>query len=470
MKKNILLNTDSYKASHYLMYPENCEALSCYIESRGGPFDATVFFGLQAFLIEYLSAPITAVDIDEAEAVLTQHGLSFHRAGWEYILSEHNGFLPIEIEAVAEGTAVPTHNVLLQIHNTDPACFWLPTYLETALLRAIWYPTTVATLSWECKGILHKHLNKTADNFEALPFQLHDFGARGVSSYESAALGGMAHLVNFSGTDTLAAILAAKRYYQEDMAGFSIPAAEHSTIISWGRENESAAYQHILKNHTGKDKLVSIVCDSYNIWEALNDIFAGELKSLVKNNQGQLVVRPDSGKPEEIVVQVIETLMTHFGFSVNKKGYKLLPNNIRVIQGDGVNSHSIDGCLQCMADKQLSADNIVFGMGGALLQRVHRDTAKFAMKVSAAKINGQWSGVKKEPITDSMKTSKAGRLALIKNGAAGFKTIQLTDLGSQQNQLRPVYRDGKLLLKDNFKRIRDRANTSFKEELVCQSG
>ena len=48
---------------------------------------------------------------------------------------------------------------------------------------------------------------------EGLPFKLHDFGARGVSSLESAMLGGMAHLVNFRGTDTLTgpgpAVLAA---------------------------------------------------------------------------------------------------------------------------------------------------------------------------------------------------------------------------------------------------------------------
>jgi nicotinamide phosphoribosyltransferase len=445
------------------MYPPGCEALSCYIESRGGPFPATVFFGLQAYLIEYLSQAITAADIDEAEALLTQHGLPFNRSGWEYILTQHNGFLPIEIEAVPEGTVVPIHNVLLQIKNTDPACYWLPTYLETSLLRAIWYPTTVATLSWRCKNILRRYLQETANTLDALPFQLHDFGARGVSSYESAALGGLAHLVNFGGTDTLAAIVAGKRYYDEPMAAHSIPAAEHSTIISWGKDREADAYKQALDVYSGEGKLLSIVCDSYDIWHALDTIFGQELKDMVEKNTGRVVFRPDSGKPEEIVVLVITHLMKVFGASTNSKGYRVLPDNIRVIQGDGVNCDSIECCLQHMQNHKLSADNIVFGMGGALLQRVHRDTCKFAMKASAAKINGEWINIKKEPITDSSKISKAGRLALITGEDGQLGTILLAKLDGQENHLRTVFKDGKLLIRDSLATIRKRANT-------CQSG
>ncbi len=439
------------------MYPNGCQALSCYIESRGGPFPATIFFGLQAYLLEYLSRPIQLSDINEAASVLKQHGLPFNRAGWEHILTQHGGYLPIEIEAVPEGTVVPIHNVLLQIKNTDKACFWLPTYLETSLLRAIWYPTTVATLSWQCRKILKRHLTETADNLDVLPFQLHDFGARGVSSYESSALGGLAHLVNFSGTDTLSAILAGKCYYDEPMAGYSIPAAEHSTIISWGRDQEALAYEHTLNTDFGDKKWVSLVCDSYDIWHALNEIFAKQLKTLVANNPGRLVFRPDSGKPEEIVVVVIASLMKVFGYRTNSKGYRVLPDNIRVIQGDGVNADSIDCCLQHMRSHKLSAENIVFGMGGALLQKVNRDTCKFAMKASAVKIDGHWASIKKEPITDSTKISKAGRLALVTDNGGQLSTILKSDLREQKNHLRTVYRNGKLLIRDSLTTIRERA-------------
>ncbi|MFG1490753.1 nicotinamide phosphoribosyltransferase domain-containing protein, partial [Oceanospirillum sp. HFRX-1_2] len=205
--KNFILNTDSYKTSHYLQYPQGAEVVSSYIESRGGDYAETLFFGLQAYIKETLSQPITAADIDEAEAVLTAHGLPFNRSGWQYILDTYQGYLPIDIQAVAEGSVVPTGNVLVQVKNTDANCAWLTSYIETSLLRAIWYPTTVATVSKACKNIIARYLDETADNSDGLAFKLHDFGARGASSEESAALGGAAHLINFMGTDTLSGLM-----------------------------------------------------------------------------------------------------------------------------------------------------------------------------------------------------------------------------------------------------------------------
>ena len=145
MKQSILLNTDSYKASMFVQYPANTQTVYSYIESRGGKYSDLVLFGLQAFIKEYLTDPITMADIDEAEAVWTAHGEPFNREGWEYIVNWHNGKLPVRIKAAPEGTVIPAMNVMVTIENTDPKCFWLTTYLETALLRAIWYPTTVAT-------------------------------------------------------------------------------------------------------------------------------------------------------------------------------------------------------------------------------------------------------------------------------------------------------------------------------------
>lgn len=238
MKQSIILNTDSYKASMFCQYPENTQTVYSYIESRGGKYDELVFFGLQAFIKEYLLDPITMADIDEAEAIWTAHGEPFNREGWEYIVNQHKGYLPVRIKAAPEGTVIPVSNVMVTIENTDPKCFWLTTYLETALLRAVWYPTTVATNSREIKKIIRRFMEATGGDLGGLNFKLHDFGARGCSSNESAMLGGMAHLINFMGTDTIAAVVGAKRYYNEAMAGFSIPAAEHSVACSYGRNEQ----------------------------------------------------------------------------------------------------------------------------------------------------------------------------------------------------------------------------------------
>ena len=185
---NIILNADSYKYSQFNQYPDGTEYVYSYIESRGGKFDTTVFFGLQAFIKEYLTTPITIEMIDEAQAIIEAHGEPFNREGWIYILMEHDGRLPVQINAVPEGTVVPTKNILASIINTDPKCYWLTSFLETALLRAIWYPTTVATNSREIKKVILDALERTGTP-DDIGFKLHDFGARGVSSLESAGIG-----------------------------------------------------------------------------------------------------------------------------------------------------------------------------------------------------------------------------------------------------------------------------------------
>ena len=454
--QNLILNTDSYKMSHYLQYPQGAEFVSSYIESRGGVYPETVFFGLQIFLKQYLSKPISLADIDEADAICVAHGVPFNREGWLYILNQYQGYLPLEIEAVAEGTQVPTGNVLAQVINTDPQCAWVTSYIETALLRAIWYPTTVATVSKNCQKIIARYLQETADNLNGLPFKLHDFGARGASSDESVAIGGLAHLVNFMGTDSMSAIVAGRRYYAADMAGFSIPAAEHSTITSWGRDGETRAYANMLKQFAGPNKLVAVVSDSYDIWNAIDNIWGGELKAEVEATGGTLVIRPDSGEPVEVVPLAVEKLMDKFGYSINSKGYKLLPPCVRLIQGDGVCAASIEAILAEMKKRGLSADNVAFGMGGELLQKVNRDTQKFAMKASAICIKGEWRDVYKDPITDQSKRSKKGRLALIKEKGI-FKTVLRDQITADENQLRTVFKNGQLLVDLTFDQVRENA-------------
>lgn len=454
--KNLILNTDSYKTSHYLQYPPGTEYVSSYIESRGGRFDETLFFGLQAFIHEYLSSPITRADIDEAEVLLATHGVPFNRAGWEYILHTHSGYLPIEIQSVAEGSLVPTGNVLVQVMNTDPRCAWLATYLETALLRAVWYPTTVASQSRACRQLIGRYLDETADNRDGLAFKLHDFGARGASSEETAALGGAAHLVSFMGTDTLSAVLAARRYYGAEMAGFSIPAAEHSTITSWGREGEAAAYANMLSRFGGDGRLVAVVSDSYDLWYAIDQLWGEELKSQVETMGGTLVVRPDSGTPVEVVPEAIERLMAKFGYRTNSKGFRVLPDCIRLIQGDGVSLASIEAILQTLKDQGISADNLAFGMGAELLQKVNRDTQQFAMKASAIRVNGEWRDVYKDPLTDPGKRSKSGRLALVRTDD-GYATVREDELGARDNELISVFRNGERLVNWTFAEIRARA-------------
>ncbi|MCP5017658.1 MAG: nicotinate phosphoribosyltransferase [Ketobacter sp.] len=465
--RNLILNADSYKASHFLQYPPETTRVSSYIEARGGQFKQAVFFGLQIFIKEYLTKPITHADVDEAQAVFAAHGVPFNEAGWRYIVDAHKGYLPIEIEALPEGIVVPVQNAMVQVVNTDPNCAWLTSYVETALLRAVWYPTTVATQSWYCRQVILRYMEETCDAVEGIGFKLHDFGARGATTEEAAAIGGAAHLVNFMGTDTISGLMAARRYYGADMAGFSIPAAEHSTITAWGRDNEVAAYVNMLEQFAGPGKLVAVVSDSYDLWNAIDNIWGDELKAKVKATGGTLVVRPDSGDPVEIVCETIDRLMSKFGFTVNGKGFRVLPECIRVIQGDGISLQTIEEILAAMKAKHLSADNIAFGMGGELLQKINRDTMKFAMKASAALVANEWRDVYKDPITDQGKRSKKGRLAVIKDDNGNVITVREDDLGARDNLMQVVFRNGEVMKDYNFDQVR--ANALVGEALVAEA-
>ena len=56
---NLILNSDSYKYSHFAQYPPETQAISAYVEARpGGKHDHVLFFGLQMFLKDYLSRKI----------------------------------------------------------------------------------------------------------------------------------------------------------------------------------------------------------------------------------------------------------------------------------------------------------------------------------------------------------------------------------------------------------------------------
>jgi len=453
MYSNIILSSDSYKYSQFNQYPPGTEYVYSYIESRGAEspeYDILVYIGHQAWIREYGTNRISKADIDEAEAMLKAHGEPFYREGWEYILEAHGGRLPVEIRCIEEGIRTGAGVPLVTIVNTDPKCYWLTSFLETSLLRAIWYPTTVASNSYASKRVIKKYLELTGDP-SGLDFKLHDFGCRGVSSAESAGLSGLAHLVSFNGTDNVAALLAAHRYYDADMAGFSIPAMEHSTVTSWGRENERDSYANMLKLYGKPGAMFAAVSDSYNIFEAIK--MWGSMKDEIIASGATVVIRPDSGEPASMVANVVVALGEEFGYTINSKGYKVL-NTVRVIQGDGINTASIRRILSTLEILGWSADNVAFGQGGALLQQVNRDTMKFAMKCSAICVNGEWRDVYKDPVTDSGKRSKRGRFNVTRHPETDNLEAVPYDENAASNALVVRFKDGYPYNETNFERVR----------------
>ena len=306
----------------------------------------------------------------------------------------------------------------------------------------------------------------TCDTLDKLPFMLHDFGSRGVSSKESAGIGGLAHLTCFMGTDTMEALQYGRKYYKEACAGFSIPAAEHSTITAWGEDREADAYRNMVDQFGGSGKLLAVVSDSYDIRNAVRSLWGGKLADKVRTNGGTVVVRPDSGDPATVVGDVLDILSDKFGYTINGKGFKLLPDFIRVIQGDGINGTSIKDIMGEATRRGYSADNYGFGMGGALLQHCDRDWLGYAMKCNQVfdREAQEYRDVYKRPQTDTSKGSKPGKQITFWNPSFGYKSIK-DPLGiPPKDYLELVYTPGQIVRYQTLEQIR--SNINKHEELL----
>jgi len=464
LRYSLITDTDSYKFSHWVQYPPGTTRMMGYLESRGGAFETCTLFGLQYLLHEYLTQRITQAQVDEATRFAKLHGEPFNEEGWNYIVRAHDGRLPIRIRAIPEGLVVPVSHPILTIESTDPKVFWLPSWLETMLVR-LWYPSTIASMSRAAKMVLREYLERTATDPDAeLPFKLHDFGSRGVASLEQSRLGGAAHLLSFFGSDNVEAIRWANHYYGSNMAGVSIPAAEHSTITMWGESREFDAFENLVRCYlvdrqveAGTPKLAACVSDSFDIFRAVEHGWGGRLHDLVRGSGGCLVIRPDSGDPETVLLRTFEILERTVGMTLNTKGYKVLPPYYRVIQGDGIDHESMAQILETLTNHRISASNIAFGSGGGLLQKVNRDTQRWAFKCCAAKVDGEWVDVRKNPATDSSKRSKAGRLDLIRQGSGYAIAILGADpIAHPDSVMQTVFEDGNILVETDFDACRAR--------------
>lgn len=482
METNLLsqvlaLNTDSYKTSHWLQLPSRADNMYSYIESRGSDlgFTRVVMWGTNEIIKKFLMKPVTLKDIDRAKRFVDRHikpGV-FNYEGWKYIVDVHGGMLPLRIRALPEGTVVPLRNVMMTVEATDPKCAWLVSYFEPLFLQ-LWYSSTVASISFDIRKTLGEFFDATVDDDrrDQIAFKLHDFGFRGASTPESAEIGGAGHLLSFMGTDNMRAIASLYDYYNLDeeddnsMAAFSVIASEHSTMCANSdadRRDDRGALEMLVDLLEKQGGIISGVADTYDVFRYTERV-CNEYQDRIRASGGTFVIRPDSGEPTEIPVKIIEMLLDGFGYTVNSKGYKVLPDCVRVLQGDGINGKTIRKILENLEARKISAENIVFGMGGALLQHCDRDWFKFAMKASSLTVDGVDRDLYKDPITDSVKRSKKGRVTTFKDSEGEYFSDRLELMNTNKNitdQLVTVYENGELLVDENFLTARARVQSQF---------
>jgi nicotinamide phosphoribosyltransferase len=471
-KKNPLLATDVYKMGHMEQYCPGTTMVYSYLTARSDKtFDKTVFFGLQYYLKEYLSIKLTPEMGEEflrcRQMIL---GSNTERVAQQIRALCKLGYFPLEIKAVEEGTVMPVRNVLMTITNTHPDFYWVVGFVESLLLK-MWYSITVGSCCFKYLETVNKYYAETvsADMMFLKDFTVHDFGYRGDSSEEGAAISGTAHLLSFLGSDTVPALPFAIEYYNADTSKpimLSVPASEHSVMCSFGREDELAAFQNMLSLYpTG---IVSIVSDTFDVYKVLTE-FAAILKPQILARDGKVVFRPDSGNPEYIICGdpsaahgsnewkgAIRLLDEMFGSSVNDKGYKILNPKVGLIYGDGMYLERYQRTLDRLKEMGYAASNLVIGVGG-ILRNHSRDTLGFAIKATYVEVNGEHREIEKDPVTDRKKKSHKGLLALAKGENGDFVTLdQQTPAQEKQSLLQPVFRDGKLLRETTLDEMRAR--------------
>jgi nicotinamide phosphoribosyltransferase len=477
---NPLLQTDVYKLGHLEQYPDGCDFVYSHLIARSEKkFPDVLFFGLQYYLDRYLSRPLRPWMADELiqvrESILGGTSKLVERKIRDLC---DLGYWPLRIKAVDEGTILAPKNVLMTICNTHPDFAWAVGFVESLLLK-VWYPTTVATQCWQYRKLVQKYWDETVDENGTPPeFAVHDFGYRGDSSEEGAGISGVAHLTCFQGSDTVPAHVYAKKYYSADEPiMLSVPASEHSVMCAFGRDNELAAFDHMLDTYPSG--IVSIVSDQYDVWHVLTNI-AKQLKPKIMARDGKVVFRPDSGDPEKIITGdaesksftpasygAIKTLHHVFGGEKNAKHYTKLDQHVGLIYGDGMYLERYERTLEKMRQQEYAADNLVIGVGG-ILRNHSRDTLGFAIKATYVTVNGEPREIEKDPITDPGKKSMKGLLRLDCIDGEYSTSDRQTMEGEGGGQLNVVFRNGEVVRRHTLGEIRNRVRSHlFNSEAVA---
>jgi len=495
MKLNPTLMADFYKLSHREQYPAGTEKVYSTWTPRSGKhapnIKEVVAFGFQGFVKELQETfQENFFDKDKNEIIaeysrIVKFCLGVPSPDTKHLEELHDlGYLPLEIKALEEGTLVPFRVPMLTIENTDDRFFWLTNYIETMASANLWKPCTAASTTRVYRQVLDEAALETTGTTDGVEFQLHDFSMRGMSGTEDAARTGVGHLLSSVGTDTIPAILYAEQYYnanvEEELVGCSVNATEHSVMCAGGKEDERETYRRLIED-TYPTGIVSIVSDTWDLWNTLDTIIPSLKASILKRDGGpesldKVVIRPDSGDPADILCGnetsrdsraqkgVVELLWDTFGGTVNEQGFKVLNPAVGAIYGDAI---TIDRCKDICARlkaKGFASTNVVYGIGSYTYQYQTRDSLGFAMKATSVTINGVEKAIFKDPVTDDgTKKSAKGRISVHKNndnGAMFFLDEECREAPANKTDdlLLPLFKDGKLLRETSLAEIRGRLN------------
>ena len=521
-----LLASDSYKQCHHRLYPSNLELMYSNTtprHSRVEGVNEVVVFGTQYFVEEYLinhwdndffNKPIDSI-LKEYHRIIDNH-LGTGVINDDNIRYLHSlGYLPIHLKALPEGTLCPMGIPLMTIINTDAKCAWLTNFIETISQTVTWLPITSATTAYNFKKLLTSWAEETSDSPEFVQWQGHDFSMRGMSSFESCQVSGGAHLLSFTGSDSIPAICFLEKYYGADVTkeliSGSVAASEHSIQCTYfdNGDNENLYIQGMLD--AVPNGIVSIVADGYDYWKLISENLI-TFKDKILSRNGKVVIRPDSGDPVKIVsgyfpkevpysLAMIRTMgmamtahdklwdgthdailttdghyldITHqeltldevngsiitlyniFGGFLNSKGYIELDPHIGLIYGDSITYDRANKICDRLVQKGFASTNVVYGIGSYTYQYVTRDTFSLACKATWVKVGGVAKSIFKDPKTGGNKKSAKGLLRVNRVGNTLVLQNDCTPEEEQGGELITIFKDGVQSNKVSLREIREK--------------
>ena len=510
-KQTAITSLDSYKLGHADQYPEKTTKVYSNFTPRSNSYlnipaefktDKIVWVGTTAFLAELNELWVTTFFDQQWSDISTEYneivapfcgpnGFNLDRLKALHSL----GYLPLKIKSIPEGSLVNIGVPVLTITNTLPDFYWLPNFLETWMSSELWKMPTSATISLAYRRIIDKYAEITGGSKEFVMWQGHDFSVRGMSGISDAAKSGAGHLLSFAGTDNIPAIKLIRDVYngKDTFIGGSVPATEHSVMCAGGKESEVETFRRLIKTYPSG--VVSIVSDTWDFWNVITNI-ANELKEEILARTpdslglAKVVFRPDSGDPVKIITGytrsevsyvrdpetgverpyvngkqisdaemkgAVECLAEIFGTTTNTKGFLTLNQRVGLIYGDSITHQRAIDILERLAAKGFASDNIVFGIGSYTFNYNTRDTLGFAMKATYVEIDGVGSSIFKDPKTDNgTKKSAKGLLKVIKKEDNFVLQNDVTIDEEQEGELTPVFLDGKILISEDFSKIREK--------------
>lgn len=342
--------------------------------------DRQVFWGLSYFIHDVMTEQVTNDDLMKAmefmeQAKIDGKELKFDYKMWRRVINEYDGYLPIVIEGLPEGSVFYAHQPMVQVTSLGEGFGEIAAHVEPTLMGATSIATARATVAghWyeHLAGRMMKYGYTEAEARDKARKYIHDFGMRASFCKDESMILGMAHLLFFYGTDTFNAAFAAFCNGAKEN-GKSLLALAHRTVQSY--ENEFDCYQNLWE----QDWIGSHVADCNDYERAVEK---GLVPLALKDPNKIVVARPDSGDAKENAMFVIKKAEENGLVVTDKFGFKC-GKNLRYIEGNSVNPVTVDEQDDYILSQGYNPyDFGVYGCGGWLRNTCTRDSlsSKYAL-------------------------------------------------------------------------------------------